>query len=216
MLQGVYLSLTTNEQSPKRKPGRPKTELSTTKMNILRTAAFLFMEIGYEKVSLDSVAKACQITKASVYYYYHNKSILFTSCITYVLSIAYQSTAKIFSSPLPLQEQLTEIAIKQMNNAHMDFESMMRDASIDLSEEQIVEIRDAEQKLHILLSDVFAKAIREGIINDKHEPHILAHAYTALLTVKNHKGLSTYEPHIDALATKLVYLFWSGIQKTGE
>lgn len=205
-----------HQQPVKRKPGRPKSETSKTKMDILRTAAFLFMEVGYEKVSLDSVAKACNITKASVYYHYHNKSVLFTKSITYVLSIAYTSTENILSSSLSLKEQLIEIAIKQMGNAHMDFESLMRDASIDLSIEQIEEIRSAETNIHSLLSHVFASSIAEGQIADDHEPRILAHAYTALLTVRNHKMLSEYEPNMEELAIKLVDLFWKGLHKKGN
>lgn len=205
--------MSNHQQPAKRKPGRPKLDISQTKMDILRTAAFLFMEVGYEKVSLDSVAKACGITKASVYYHYHNKSVLFTSCITYVLSVAFQSTEKILLTPLSLQEQLIEIAIKQMNNAHMDFESLMRDATIDLTAEQVKQIRQAEQRIHALLTKHFADAIQAGHITNEHAPHILAHAYTALLTVRNHQMLAEQEPNVKELAAKLINLFWGGLQK---
>ncbi|HIW33430.1 MAG TPA: TetR/AcrR family transcriptional regulator, partial [Candidatus Paenibacillus intestinavium] len=118
--------------TPKRKPGRPKLEKSPTKMSILRTGAFLFMEVGYEKVSLESVAKACGITKASVYYYFNNKSELFTECLIAVMTIAHSATVTILSEQISLKDKLIKIAIRQMSNANLDFESMMRDATSEL------------------------------------------------------------------------------------
>lgn len=195
-------------QPEKRKPGRPKLQHSETKINILRTAAFLFMEIGYDNVSLELVAKRCGVTKASVYYYYSNKAALFTACLTYVMDVAHKSTLLIFQEPISFKEQLTKIALKQMSNAHLDFESMMRDASKELTEEQSKQIRGAEAALHGILIDAFQQAIERGELSAKHRPIMLAHLFTSLLTMKNHLNLKTMP--LEDLVAEAIDIFWQG------
>src|SRR5690606_19697084 len=109
-----------------------------------------FMEQGYAKVTLISVAEACGVTKASVYYYFHNKAALFTECILFVLHNVYNLTENIIRGPGSLQERMQEVAARHMSNAHVEFETMMRDAAPDLTEEQIANIRDGEHALHLL------------------------------------------------------------------
>jgi len=196
------------DQPKKRKPGRPKLQNSETKINILRTASFLFMEIGYENVSLELVAKQCGITKASVYYYFNNKASLFTACLTYVLGIAHKSTMVILQEDGSLKEKLTKIAFRQMSNAHLDFESMMRDASKELDEQQITEIRQAEGKLEEALITAFQQAIDQGEASSKHSPVILAHLFTAILTMKNHLSLRPIP--LDQLVEETISVLWQG------
>ena len=147
----------------KRKPGRPKgTGSIQTVQQILRTAAFLFMEHGFEKVSLESVAQACGVTKASVYYYYNNKGVLFTECLQFVLKIAYKSTEEIVNGPGPLRERMLEVAQRHMSNAHVEFETMMREAATGLTTEQVASIRAHEYALHEQLADDFRKPKTKG------------------------------------------------------
>ncbi|HIW32668.1 MAG TPA: TetR/AcrR family transcriptional regulator, partial [Candidatus Paenibacillus intestinavium] len=189
---------------------------SPTKMSILRTGAFLFMEVGYEKVSLESVAKACGITKASVYYYFNNKSELFTECLVAVMTIAHSATVTILSEPIPLKDKLIKIAIRQMSNANLDFESMMRDATSELSDEQTINIRKAEKKLHDVIHDAFQKAIDSREIANQHSPIILAHTFVALLTMKNHLNLKQQNIPVEKLVEQMIDILWTGIQKEGQ
>lgn len=48
---------------------------------ILHGAKELFIKYGYEKVSLDDIAKYCRMGKASLYYYYSSKEELFGEVI---------------------------------------------------------------------------------------------------------------------------------------
>lgn len=196
------------KQPQKRRPGRPRLENSETKINILRTASMLFMEIGYDKVSLELVAKKSSITKASVYYYFNNKSTLFTECLTYVMGIAFKATETILGSPLPLKEQLKQIALKQMSNAHLDFETMMRDAAKDLDEEQTARIRAAEGKLEQALIGAFKEAIARGEVRSSHQPIVLAHLFTAILTMKNHLNLKPIP--LEDMVSQTIDIFWEG------
>ncbi|MFX3634712.1 MAG: TetR/AcrR family transcriptional regulator [Candidatus Pristimantibacillus sp.] len=201
-----------NQIQPKRKPGRPKATTSQTPtMNlILRTAAFQFMEHGYEKVSLEGVAQACGVTKASVYYYFNNKAMLFTESLIFVLGFALEQTRKLIMGPGTLQERLILIAERHMSNTHVDFETMMREASSGLSEEQIIKIRSAESELHQLLAEVFQQAIDDNEIAAG-EPMLMAHAYTALLTVRNRNEVVKDEATLKRSVESIMSFFWNGL-----
>lgn len=196
----------------KRKPGRPKATTSQppTMNLILRTAAFQFMEHGFEKVSLEGVAQACGVTKASVYYYFNNKAILFTESLVFVLGFALEQTNKLIMGPGTLQERLILIAERHMSNTHVDFETMMREASTGLSEEQIYKIRSAEGALHQLLAKVFQQAIEDKVIAAG-DPMLMAHAYTALLTVRNRNEIVKDEATLKRSAEAIMSFFWNGL-----
>ncbi|OMF24836.1 hypothetical protein BK133_22340 [Paenibacillus sp. FSL H8-0548] len=200
------------DEPTKRKPGRPKgTGTIQTMQQILRTAAYLFMEQGFEKVSLESVAKACGVTKASVYYYYENKSVLFTACLQFVLKMAYDQTAKFIEGPGTLKERLYEVAVRHMKNAHVEFETMMREASSGLSEEQVNDIRASENALHELIGRELQKEMDAGNIN-KGDSLLLAHVFTAMLTVRNRKEIINADKSVEQAASEIVDILWAGIE----
>lgn len=200
-----------SDEQIKRKPGRPKgTGSIQTMQQILRTAAYLFMEQGFEKVSLEGVAQACGITKASVYYYFNNKSILFTECLQFVLKMAHDQTAMLVHSDEPLKARMLKVAERHMNNAHVEFETMMREASSGLSEEQIAGIRASERAIHELVCSVFKKAMDEGEIVQS-DPMLLAHVFTAMLTVKNRKEIINDKKTVEQAASEIVELLWTGL-----
>jgi AcrR family transcriptional regulator len=47
---------------------------------VLRTAAHLFLEQGYQKTSMSVLAQRLAITKPSLYYYFHNKEEILVEC----------------------------------------------------------------------------------------------------------------------------------------
>ncbi|WP_171056069.1 TetR/AcrR family transcriptional regulator [Paenibacillus sinopodophylli] len=201
-----------SDEQVKRKPGRPKgTGSIQTMQQILRTAAFLFMDQGFEKVSLEGVAKACGVTKASVYYYFNNKSHLFTDCLQFVLKMAYDNTAILLLVDGTLKERLLSVAVRHMKNAHVEFETMMREASSGLSLEQIDSIRASENALHVLICSVFKKAMDEGEIAVS-DPLLLAHLFTAMLTVRNRKEIINDEKTVEQAAFEIVELLWAGLE----
>jgi len=63
--------------------GRPRHDENAkpTKDLVLETATKLFIKEGYKNISMDDVAKACNVTKATIYYYYPTKGELYTSAL---------------------------------------------------------------------------------------------------------------------------------------
>ncbi len=76
--------------------GRPRKEQGAmaTEEIILHTATGLFLEKGFQHVSMDDVAEKCNVTKATVYYYYKTKTDLFMdSMISLMVRIRERSSA---------------------------------------------------------------------------------------------------------------------------
>ncbi len=200
-----------DEKPIKRKPGRPKgTGSLETMQQILRTAAFLFMEHGFEKVSLDGVAQDCNITKASVYYHFSNKSVLFTECLQFTLQVAYAQTAKILAGEGTLKERMSQIALRHMSTAYVDFETMMREASSSLTEKQATAIRSKEHDLHVLLAEGFRKGMEEGEIIQG-DPQLIAYLFTSMMMVRNRKEIINVHNSISQISEDIVKLLWAGL-----
>lgn len=200
-----------SEEQIKRKPGRPKgTGSVQTMQQILFTAARLFMEQGFEKVSLEGVASACGISKASVYYYFNNKGILFTECLLFVLKIAHDQTKKIIDGEGKLRDRLLQVAIKHMNNSNVEFETMMREASSGLSQEQVEQIRTSELAIHLVLANEFQAAMDAGDISQG-DPLLISHLFTAMLAVKNRSEIINAEKTVEQAASEIIEVLWHGL-----
>ena len=200
------------QKPPKRKPGRPKLDETKQTMHlILQTAARLFMSQGYEKVSLESVASACQITKASVYYYFQNKSELFTQCVVTVLSFANAQTQKILNDEGTIQQKLKLAAIGRMRNAEVEFETMMREASPHLSAEQIALIRKTEEAIYESIAAALSKAIEDGEIRPCN-PILVTHLYTSMLMIRNRKHFMDIVETTEEAANEIVELIFRGLR----
>src|SRR3954452_3123048 len=99
------------ESSSKRTPGRPKanTQDASVKELILRTASQLFMEFGYDQISLEQIAKSSGVTKASVYYYYENKANLFTAAVVQMMANIRRFTLMILERKESLRQRLISV-----------------------------------------------------------------------------------------------------------
>lgn len=198
-------------KQPPRSPGRPKQtsdEVSTYDV-ILGTASRLFMENGYEPVSLQQIAKLCNVTKASIYYHFTSKPELFKIAVTSMLRRGYEQTHKCLMKANTLKEGLLFIAEAKITTPHAEMETILREAEAFLSKEQIQEIRDGERAIHQLLADHFEHEFQSGVIKQKN-PLLLAQAFSALLMLGNREDITSKYASPRELAEELVELFWQG------
>lgn len=197
----------------KRKPGRPRATDTTQTMDlILRTAASLFMKHGYENVSLSSVAETCEVTKASVYYYFHNKSELFTRCIVFVMSVAHGQTLRMLSGEGTLRERLKQVAVGRMHSSHAEFETMMREAAPHLTDGQLHDIRTSERALYELLIGHVRKGIEDGELRQC-DPLLVAHLFTSAMVIRNREEVMQHFADTAQLAEHIVDTLFQGIRR---
>lgn len=198
-------------KQPPRSPGRPKqtSDETSTYDVILGTASRLFMENGYEPVSLQQIAKLCNVTKASIYYHFTSKPELFKIAVTSMLRRGYEQTQKCLMKADTLKEGLLLIAEAKIATPHAEMETILREAETFLSKEQIQEIRDGERAIHQLLADHFDREIQTGVIKQKNSL-LLAQAFSAMLMLGNREDLTSKYASSKELAEELVQLFWQG------
>lgn len=195
----------------KRQPGRPKSSEHSPNLKdqILLHASRLFTEHGYEKISLDSIAEACGITKASVYYYFPNKAELYTMSIVALMGIIRKQTRRILELPGSLEERLTQVVRVYLKNRHPDFETMMREVKPHVTAEQTALMRQSESGLHELLAETFRKAMDHGEIGEAN-PLFLSHAFTALLMIGGREPETSPFASREEAAEAIVAFFCSG------
>jgi TetR/AcrR family transcriptional repressor of mexJK operon len=71
--------MTLREDHQIARPGRPKSE--EKRASIRESAARLFLDEGFERTSMDSIANSAGVSKQTVYSHFENKDELFKSCI---------------------------------------------------------------------------------------------------------------------------------------
>ncbi|WP_315793906.1 TetR/AcrR family transcriptional regulator [Paenibacillus sp. BIC5C1] len=197
--------------NPPRSPGRPKAgaDHASAQSKILMTASRLFMEHGYEPVSLQQIASLCGVTKASIYYHFSSKPQLFTVAITSMMAMGMQQTALRMDAPGTLQERLEKVAEGRMQHSHVDTETMMREAITYLDTDQLAQIREAEVRIYEVLAIHFKREMDNGYLRSA-DPMLLAHAFTSLLMLANREGVRDMHATITDLARELVALFLDG------
>lgn len=85
---------------------------------ILKTAAKVFAEHGYDRASMSQLAKACQISKANIYHYYDSKdALLFDLLDTYLRNLR-DRLQKIDGSALSPEAQLNALVKEVMLAYH--------------------------------------------------------------------------------------------------
>ncbi len=195
--------------------GRPRQNKNTksTKEIILEVATRLFLTQSYQVVSMDEVAKECGVTKATVYYYYSTKADLFTATMIQMMVRIRENMDQILSTNKTLEERLLNFATVYLHaTMDVDMNNFMKDAKLSLSEEQLKELKNAEDNMYEVLEKALDNAILLGEI-PKGNPKFAAHAFVALLSIGNFKD-ENHNPtlaNIDELAKEIVSFYWNGL-----
>lgn len=194
--------------------GRPRTSerRQPTSEIILKEATRLFLDHGFQKVSIDDIAKKCDVTKATVYYYYDSKADLFTETMMAMMQRIRKRILVLLQADKPLYHRLLDVAEAHLKaTTALDLDSFMRETKSSLSSEQIKKMMEAEEKMYEALEETFHNGVQQGeikAINAK----FAAHAYLAALKVGNYKqsdGSSLFLSE-DEAAEQIVNFFWNG------
>ena len=191
--------------------GRPKkeTQQKSTKEIILQVATDMFLDKGYPLISMDDVAQQCDVTKATVYYYYKTKADLFTDAMIQLMYRITQSIVKIFSTDISLKEQLFTLAKEHLQaTINIDINTFMKEAKHSLSKQQEEQMKEAESKLYQALEDGLQKSMDEGVIPQSNT-HLAAFIFISMLSVgkENEKTFDS----LDDLVTEIVDFYWNGL-----
>ncbi|RIX60332.1 TetR/AcrR family transcriptional regulator [Paenibacillus nanensis] len=202
------------KQSGKRMPGRPKAAENgkSTKEVILQTAIGLFINNGYQVVSIDDIAHNAQVTKASVYYYFESKAELFKESIVALMVRIRERINEMLGADKPLYERLMDVTVAHLRaTMTIDMDGFMRESRTSLSGDQVHEIKAAEENMFVSIEQAFLEAIEKGEIPRIHAK-FAAHSYIALVKVGNYRqadGASLFAD-VEEAASSIMRVFWKG------
>ncbi|MDH5164141.1 TetR/AcrR family transcriptional regulator [Heyndrickxia oleronia] len=194
--------------------GRPKTNHLEKPRNelILETAARLFLESGFQKVSIDDVAMNAGVTKATVYYYFDSKAELYKESIVSLMERIKGRIDLLMTSDKPLFERLLDVTTAHLQaTTTLDLEAFMRESKTDLSDEQILEMRMVEHKMYEGIQDALQLAVDNGEI-PKVNVTFATQSYLALIQVGNYKnpdGTPIFSS-IEETTENILNIFWKG------
>ncbi|MGE8001025.1 TetR/AcrR family transcriptional regulator [Lysinibacillus sp. NPDC093190] len=204
------------KQSP-RILGRPRhNENAKPKKDIvLETAIKLFIKEGYKNISMDDVAKACNVTKATIYYYYPTKGDLYTSALLAMMDRIRLSIMQILGQSIAFKERLEQlIEIHLSATVDIDMKNFMREATINLSKSQLKEVQAAENNMYKTIERAMQREMEQGTIRKGNAP-FFAHTFIALMSVgyfKDGEGKRLFQS--EAMAAKeIIDFFWKSVEK---
>jgi TetR/AcrR family transcriptional repressor of mexJK operon len=210
-----------SSRSPKavparRKPGRPRAHPGdvSTYEGILNRAGHLFLELGFEGMSMSLIARECGVTKATIYYHFPTKGSLFTLAMLRLMERIRARTRDALLAPGDLRGRLERIAVLRLNVPlpHTDFRIVVAEAEGALTDEQLTEMRRAEEELAQMLAAEFEKAMAAGEVRHIN-PLLAAHTYLSLLSVGKTQD-ATGQPvfaDVETTARAIVDLLWHGL-----
>ena len=100
------------------------TKIESVKATILKEAASLFSEQGYECTSMREIAERTGVSKPAIYYHFANKQSLFEELINTSFEISKQRMEEIANSDRNPIQQLKDLAIARFQSTKENPEMM--------------------------------------------------------------------------------------------
>jgi len=204
------------KQSP-RVLGRPRHDdkAKPTKEIVLETATMLFIKDGYKNVSMDDVAKACNVTKATIYYYYPTKGELYTSALVAMMQRIRVHIERILEQPIPFKERLEQlIEVHLSATVDIDMKNFMREATINLSNAQLKKVHASENEMYKTIEQTMQREMEKGTIREGNA-EFFAHTFMALMSVgyfKDGEGKRLFQT-VNEAAKEIINFFWLSVEK---
>jgi len=144
---------------------KQKRDAEATKAKIISEARELFSKKGFDATTTDDIAKACSVNKAMIYYYFKNKSELYTEVMSGLFDAMYTEINEARKVCISITDELetfiktyTEYAYK-----HPYFPALLlrelSDSGAHLPEMMFTSMR----KVFILLSEILQKGEKEDV-----------------------------------------------------
>lgn len=136
-------------------------KMAKKKKEILRSAAAVLVEKGYQGTTMEEIAAKLLMTKGSMYYYFKNKDDLLYQCHLMIMEICLDGIEKVIESDRNPIDKLRS-AIKEHILLAISEKSMFMALSkpnLNFSEEQLQEVLELRKSY----SHYFDRIILEGI-----------------------------------------------------
>src|SRR5690349_7975492 len=138
------------------------TEGSDSRLRIVRAAFPLFVERGYDAVSMQEIADAVPIHKATLYHHFQNKDDLFLAVVRAAMSRRHAQVERFIREGGSAADQLTKVALLAFRDSQSEFGRLMTDARLRLSEDQQQQFVERCADPWTLYEGIFCRAVVTG------------------------------------------------------
>jgi AcrR family transcriptional regulator len=159
------------------KPKKPRTKLKEVRISEIQEAAKgVFFKRGYQKSSVDEIAKIAGISKGTIYFYFKNKEDLYLSLmlpmfqeVTRLLLLFEKKVDKdLFQSSYDFFMEFSKIllrAYKSDPDGFMVFRAFqVEDFFSKVSRETFDKLNDVARKNNLIAQRIMHKAINKGLL----------------------------------------------------
>lgn len=180
------------------------------KKQIAKTAGQLFLQKGFEKVSLLEIAQKLNKGRTTIYEYFNNKEEILAVFLEEEMSIYHQKTLSALSEGVTFKAKLKNFILIQLEYAvqHKGFQQLYKSLSVS-SQDRVVETNIKLMKLHQELYNALRLQINNAIENEE----IKKLPIELLMELIINATSLPYKNVADRIQTAegLLDIFWSGI-----
>ncbi|MCD4673260.1 MAG: TetR/AcrR family transcriptional regulator [Anaerolineaceae bacterium] len=175
---------------------------------ILQEGWRLFEKKGFRGASIDELCMRCNLSKPTVYYYFHNKENLFVQVLRHKLS----GFREVIEQPGTLTERLERISTSILDNFQAEYSTLMRDREHIKQPKALQEVKEA---FHSELFGPLIALMRLGIDRgelDGDNPEVLTLIFLGSINNFIGKASDMHLPNAD-LARIITSYFLDGAKK---
>lgn len=198
-----------------------------TKEKILNEALKLFMKNGYDKTSLNDIAKRIKITKPALYYYFKNKDELFLEVTNMFLSIMNQVFISMLESANDIKTLLQSMFCS-LDEVIKYYQSIVIDIKDDTAllrsyffiYDAMKKFPDFRKKLANIYNEctivgnkLFIKAKNEEVIRDDLDYEIISYEINALVEGLLLMNIINAETDLKEMGKKIFDNYWKRLEK---
>ncbi len=168
---------------------RKERERERRRQQIIVAAKRVFCEKGFNRATMEDIAKEAELSPGTLYLYFKNKDELYASLSLRILQYLIIRLEHVNSNSELNAEERVDALVEAMFDVY-DFDPLIiinlfhlqsSETLKNLSEEMLGEIENLSRKSLSAIADVFRKGIDEKIVLDRH-PYALADIFWAMFS----------------------------------
>jgi AcrR family transcriptional regulator len=205
---------------------RKEREKERRRQQIIVAAKRVFSEKGFNKATMEDIAKEAELSPGTLYLYFKNKEELYASLSLRILQYLHIRVTHVNKDAALTPEQKLSALMEAMYDVY-DFDPLIiinmfhlqsSETLKNLSDSLLEEIKDLSQKSIGAIARIFEEGIAKGIYLDRH-PVALADIFWAMfsgvvLWEASKKIISADKDYLKSTLATAFELFERGIRKT--
>jgi len=194
----------------KRKKYNVRFKREGKKDEIIQAAVQLFIEKGFDRVSLSDIASRLNLGRTTIYEYFNNKSEILALYLEKEILDYHEKVMSIMNKKVAFRNKLMEFIKLQLEYSgyHKSFSQLFRSlsrSSGNISAKTEAAIRGKHQEIYVALMNEFNAAIRRKEIRDLPSDVLMQ----LLINATSFSLRGKKEPA--QIAEEVFSIFWSGI-----